>query len=609
MPLKHAGEGLPLWEALEPKHTVDLSALKVAIGASPKVAVDTETDADLRLKSPSWVTDNVFMVTVAWGPTFEQSEWIEADDPACAELLRWILFEYRGRIVFHNTKFDLHHIRKTFSIITDRLPDDSYVQAFLVNDSLPKALKPRSAYEFHDESLRDDERELKEFIRIHNLHSYKDVPRSLSSRYARQDTVLTWRLDEHFYPTIQSKYASLYENELKLTRLLIKMEYAGVRVDREYLMRRQAEMELRRKELAQAIDKIVGRTFEVGSDDKLSQYLYEELKLPVLGRTKNNNPSTDAKTLRALYKKTELPILPLLWEHSSTSSSLDDFVAPLIRFSVTDGRIHCNLNQCGARGGRFSSDDPNLQNQPKPDEEKKPGSEVARTSFICDEDAGSPRTMDFWDYDQIELRGFAHYTNDPGLIESFKRGDDPYAEMASWMFGGVRADYPKESDKRGIGKVGALALIYGAGPGKLGTIAGTDKQGGMDLLDTFFKKSPGTKFFLKESVRRAEERGYVFNAFGRTSYLDRDHAYVAANRILQGWAADLIKSAMVRIDDAGVDTTREQGLRLNVHDDVRYDGLDDEQKGTVQEILTDYKCRVPILVTHKSSTTNWAAAH
>lgn len=604
---------------------MQLTDLKQVLWNAGTVVFDTETDTPIRASGPSWVRDNVVSIGFAWGPAYEQSAFLPATTPGLAAFLTDMLGPNGpGMVVAHNAKFDLHMVRKTFGVRPGRRIGDTLVMAHLLDENEPKALKTRAMKEFGDPSLGAQEAAKDEYIKVHSrkrdghLKNYGQIPSEIMEPYCRTDCNLGWRLHEHFEPQIKrSGLHNLYATELDLLLLLVKMEEVGVLVDREFLAEQEIAMTAELKTLTARVARACGHEINLGSDAQLRQLLYEELKLPVPkwtsgGKSGDKKGSTDEESLKILIAKGEhVELLRDIKQFGTVDKQRTSYVQSGLEWSQWDGRIHADFFSCGTRTGRFSCSKPNLQNVTRPDEDN-PTSLVARRAFICDPGPtpDAPRKqMTLFDYDQIEMRGFAHYTADPNLCKAYHEKRDVYSEIASWIHGGKPEDYPKGTQKRDQAKTVGLAIIYGASGKRIGLYLGTNAQEGRRIVDKFFARSPRTRQLFDGIQLRLGERRYITNEFGRRRHLGLDEAYKGVNSLVQGWAGDLVKDAMVRIDRLGiVKTNTDTGFRMQVHDEVRLDGLTEKQEVDVEDALTAYNLLVPVTVSVKRSTTNWADA-
>jgi DNA polymerase-1 len=594
-----------------------LDELRQRLWAADVAVFDTETNTPFSADAPSWLRDDVVGVGFAWGPLLEQSVYVPATTPNIGEFVGDFIGPDGPKVVAaHNAKFDLHMVRKTFGARPGRRIHDTLVMAHLNNENLPKGLKQRSVKEFADPTLDAEERGLKTFIaknkgtkRREGITTYGQIPIEVIDPYCRADCNLAWRLFQLFKPCLgQQDLWPLYEIELDLLLLLVKMEEAGVLVDHEFLVQQHNEMTTELEQIVDRVQKACGHEINIGSDDQLRELLYEELKLPVLKQTKGGVGSTDEETLGMLMKQpeyaTHVPLLEDIALYGTVDKQLTSYIDSALEWSQWDGRVHADFFSCGARTGRFSCSKPNLQNITRPKEDD-PTSLIARRAFICD--PGVP--MSLFDYDQIEMRGFAHYTRDPRLSKVFHDGLDVYSEIAAWCFGGSPADHPKGSESRRQAKTVGLAIIYGASGKRIGLYLGKNPTFGRGIVNKFFAASPRSRSLFQGVETRLAQRQYIFNEFGRRRRMTASEAYKGVNSLVQGWAADLIKDAMVRIDRWGlVKTDCSGGFRFQVHDEVRLDNLTTAQERHVEEAMTAYECTVPIGVSVKRSTTNWAEA-
>jgi DNA polymerase-1 len=623
--------GSDLWPAFGAPVTV--ADLYERCRNAPTVAFDTETSGPIH-GDPTFVRDNITVVSFAWGPGEDECTAMPAgigcgngsDRPVehIDEFTRWLLTEYQGRVVAHNKKFDLHMTRKEWDITARMLVDDSMVQCHLLDENRPKALKKQG-----DILNMEADRFLtsvKRYVANNRLSTWYQIPFHVFGPYSAYDTHLTWRLDARNTAHPQwGEFTELYDTEMKLTQLvLLKMEEQGVLVDRDFLQGQIKPTQARMDKAQRRLDDLVGHPLEVGSDAKLSAFLYEELRLPILGRTKQGAPSTDINTLRALRATLPrnhkyYPLLGLIEEWRDAEKDLTTYIKPTLDASQYDGRAHPDFNTTAARTGRFGCSGPNVQQVKKKGEE---GNLKMRKAYLMD--PGVPAW--FLDYSQIEMRGFAHYTNEPRLIDAFVQGEDVYSEMAAWIYGGDRSQYPKGTPERDVGKTVALAVIYGAGPGKIGEQTGTDKAGGERIIRLFREGSPKSAKLLDGVRDKMRSTEHIKNGFGRWRRDCHPHCeaghhkcaaihkscpftpdYVAVNSLIQGWAADLIKKAMVRIEtEVGIPTNAGQGWRKQVHDEIRLDGLEPAMIRDVRDAMCDFPdVRVPITVDVNRSETTW----
>jgi DNA polymerase-1 len=355
--------------------------------------------------------------------------------------------------------------------------------------------------------------------------------------------------------------------ELPLVPLLVDMESAGIAVDVAQLSVLEAEFAADVARAQEDAHDIVGRAFNLGSPKQLQEVLFDELGLPKTKRIKTGY-TTDADALQGLYAITAHPVLEALLRFRD-ASRLRQTVAGLIPLADARGRVHTTFNQTVAATGRLSSTDPNLQNIPVRTEAGR----RIRDAFVVGAGYDSLMTAD---YSQIEMRIMAHLCADEGLIEAFTSGEDLHTTVASRVFGVE----PEEVDPEMRRKIKAMSygLAYGLSAFGLGQQLGIDPAEARRLMDEYFQRFGGVRDYLSGVVEQARLTGYTETLLGRRRYLPdltsdnrqrREMAErMALNAPIQGSAADIIKVAMLRADQA---LTRE-GLRsrllLQVHDEL-----------------------------------------
>ena len=361
--------------------------------------------------------------------------------------------------------------------------------------------------------------------------------------------------------------ALLAEVELPLVSLLVDLERTGIAVDIALLAELEAQFA---GEVAAAQDDahdIVGREFNLGSPKQLQEVLFDELGLPKTKRIKTGY-TTDADALNGLYATTAHPVLEALLRFRD-ASRLRQTVAGLIPLADAEHRVHTTFNQIVAATGRLSSTEPNLQNIPV----RTPAGRRIREAFVVG--AGYEALMTA-DYSQIEMRIMAHLCGDEGLIEAFATGEDLHTTVASRVFGVAPEDVDAEM-RRKI-KAMSYGLAYGLSAFGLSQQLGIDPGEARRLMDEYFERFGGVRDYLASVVEQARLTGYTETLLGRRRYLPdltsdnrqrREMAErMALNAPIQGSAADIIKVAMLRADDA----LRAAGLRsrllLQVHDEL-----------------------------------------
>jgi DNA polymerase-1 len=375
----------------------------------------------------------------------------------------------------------------------------------------------------------------------------------------------------------------LREVELPLIDVLGRMERIGIAADVDYLTELEAHFAGEVKAAAQAAYSVVGREFNLGSPKQLQQVLFEELDLPKTKRIKTGY-TTDAEALQHLYVSTAHPVLEHLLRHRDVAK-LKSTVDGLLKSVSADGRIHTTFFQTVAATGRLSSTDPNLQNVPIRTEEGR----RIRRAFVVGEGFDCLMTAD---YSQIEMRIMAHLSADQGLIEAFQSGFDFHAATAANVFGVAAAAVMPEQRRRI--KAMNYGLAYGLSAYGLSQQLGISPDEARVLMEEYFGRFGGVRDYLRAVVAQARHEGYTETMMGRRRYLPdlvsdnrqrREMAErMALNAPIQGSAADIIKVAMLRVDQALRDAELRSRMLLQVHDELVLEVVDAERE-TVERLV------------------------
>jgi DNA polymerase-1 len=380
----------------------------------------------------------------------------------------------------------------------------------------------------------------------------------------------------------------LHEVELPLVEVLARMERAGIAADTVHLAAMSATLGGEVKACEQAAFSQIGHEFNLGSPKQLQEVLFSELGLPKTKRIKTGY-TTDSEALTGLLAQTGHPVLQYLLRHRDVSK-LKSIVDSLIPMADEDGRIHTTYNQMIAATGRLSSTDPNLQNIPIRTEEGR----RIRRGFVVGQGYECLLTAD---YSQIELRIMAHLSGDAALKEAFGSGHDFHAATASRVFGVA----PEEitGDMRNRIKVMNYGLAYGLSAYGLSQGLRVSVDEARDLMEGYFKQFGGVRDYLHEVVAQARKDGYTETILGRRRYLPdltsdnrqrREMAErMALNAPIQGSAADIIKVAMLRVDEALRETRTQSRMLLQVHDELVFEVAPGEFEH-LRELVTSRMC-------------------
>ncbi len=449
------------------------------------------------------------------------------------------------------------------------------------------------------------------------LYSYLLEP--LASSHALADVVLrrqgrkispsvaeaaqrTRELADALRPEIaREELQKLYDEiELPLAAVLAKVEAAGVRMDTAILSKMSGEFDRELTTLTQEIYRLAGGAFDIDSPRQLGDVLFEKLKLPGGKRLrKSGQYSTDAAVLEALAEKHELPRRIL--DYRTRAKLKSTYIDALPKFvNPQTGRVHTSFNQAGARTGRLSSSNPNLQNIPIDDEF---GVRI-RSAFVAD----SGCELISADYSQIELRVLAHLSGDPLLIEAFSRDEDIHSRTAQEIFG-VPPGLQTHEHRR-MAKAINYGVIYGLSAFGLAARTGSSRTEAQAYIDTYFARYGKVKDYLEGIVEQARSTGRVRTAFGRLRPIPeiksadiqaRNRAErEAMNTPLQGTAADLMKLAMVKTQARLKRENLRTRMILTVHDELVFESPEAELDGAQELVRAEmegvYPMRVPLKV-------------
>jgi DNA polymerase-1 len=378
----------------------------------------------------------------------------------------------------------------------------------------------------------------------------------------------------------KDQYELLYSIEQPLTIVLAKMEIEGFPVNKEILLEDKKEYEQKISELEKQIYSLAGEEFNISSPKQLSSILYDKLKL-----VSNKKGSTSIDFLKDL--KDVHPIIPLILDYRKYSKLVSQYVDGIVSFVHDDGKIHCTFNQATTTTGRLSSSEPNLQNISVRDEEAK----KIRQAFYYPENNLYILSLD---YSQIELRILAHLSNSKTLIDIFNSNHDIHSETAKKVF--HIADREPTPLERRKAKAVNFGIIYGISDWGLADQINAPVQEAKEIITSFYQEFPEVGEYLDNLVSFAKTHGYATTMFNRRRYLDQlnDPSYqvrefakrAAMNAPIQGSAADLIKIAMIKIDEELLKNNYKSCLISQIHDEVILKVYDDE-KDKVQKLVTD----------------------
>ncbi len=406
--------------------------------------------------------------------------------------------------------------------------------------------------------------------------------------------------------------ALLSDMELPVQVVLAGLESRGIAVDHDKLEELQSEFGDQIRDAAQAAYAVIGKEINLGSPKQLQVVLFDELEMPKTKKTKTGY-TTDADALQTLFDKTAHPFLEHLLAHRDVTR-LKVTVDGLLKSTAADGRIHTTFNQTIAATGRLSSTDPNLQNIPVRTEAGR----RIRDAFCVGD--GYPELMTA-DYSQIEMRIMAHLSQDSGLIEAFRTGEDLHSFVGSRAFG-VPIDEVTAELRRRV-KAMSYGLAYGLSAYGLAAQLKISTEEAKEQMDSYFARFGGVRDYLEGVVEQARKDGFTSTVLGRRRYLPeldssnrqlREAAERAAlNAPIQGSAADIIKVAMINVDKAITAAGLESRMLLQVHDELLFEVAPGEreilEKLVREKMGSAYPLDVPLEVSVGYGRSWDAAAH
>ena len=443
---------------------------------------------------------------------------------------------------------------------------------------------------------------------------FAQVALEQATPYAAEDADFTLRLQQLLQPrlaaeaALQSVYADI---EMPVRQVIWRMERNGILVDAGTLARQSHELGQKILELEQRAFELAGQPFNLASPKQLGEILFGQLGLPVKKKTAGGAPSTDEEVLSELAL--DYPLPKLLLEHRSLAKLKNTYTDKLPRMvNPQTGRVHTNFSQASVVTGRLASSDPNLQNIPVRTEEGR----RIRTAFI----APPGSRIVSADYSQVELRIMAHLSGDPRLLQAFAQGEDVHRATAAEIFGITPLEVGPE--QRRVAKSINFGLIYGMSAFGLARQLGLERSAAQTYIDRYFARYPGVARYMEEARASVREKGYVETVCGRRLWLPeirssqamrRQGAERAAiNAPMQGTAADLIKRAMIAVQDWLERERLNTRLVLQVHDELVLE-VPDNELASVREQLPRLMTQVMLLkvplVVELGVGADWEAAH
>jgi DNA polymerase-1 len=529
-------------------------------------------------------------------------------DEVLAALQPWLEDASRAKLG-QNIKYD-SHVFANHGIAVRGYAHDTLLESYVLEAHKPHSLESLASRHLNRKGLAYEDVAGKGAQQI----PFAQVSVERATEYSGEDSDMTLHVHEVLWPQLlaEPRLREVYERiELPASRTLLRMERHGVLIDTELLARQSRELAERMVALEREAHALAGQPFNLGSPKQIGEILFGKLGLPVKKKTASGAPSTDEEVLDELAA--DYPLPAKLLEHRGLAKLKGTYTDKLpLMVNPATGRVHTNYAQAVAVTGRLASNDPNLQNIPI---RTKEGRRV-REAFV----APPGHVILSADYSQIELRIMAHISEDPGLLKAFAEGLDVHRATASEVFG-VPVD-EVSSEQRRYAKVINFGLIYGMGAFGLASNLGIEQKAAKDYIERYFARFAGVKRYMDETRASAKANGYVETYFGRRIYLPEINGgngprrtgaeRQAINAPMQGTAADLIKLAMVAVQDALDAEGRATRMIMQVHDELVFEVPEAElawAREAVPRLMAGVaQLKVP-LIAEVGVGRNWDEAH
>ena len=591
----------------------DLDDWVKKIKNSKAFAVDTETD------SVDTVTANLLGISISvnenegcyipLGHTYEDCPKQLSMDYVI-KTLGSVIEENQNKAVGQNLKFDIPILSRHGINITNFLADTMLMSYVLNSTATRHGMDRLAEYYLNYTTTKYTDVTGTASKQI----SFAEVKLDVATNYAAEDADITLRLFNVFSPLLKDKPVQkklLEDLEYPLVHVLARVEQNGAKIDKKKLANHSQELSEKIDELSKQAFRIAGEEFNLDSPKQLLEILYEKQGLPVLKKTPKGQPSTNEDTLQRLSEEYELPRIILQYRtlaklKSTYTDSLINIENPKTK------RIHTSYQQAVTSTGRLSSTEPNLQNIPIKTAEGR----RIREAFVPEKG----NVLISADYSQIELRIMAHLSKDKNLTYAFNNDVDVHSSTAAEVFG-VSIDNVSQ-DQRRSAKAINFGLMYGMSAFGLTRQLGIPRGEAQEYLDTYFARYTGVRDYMNNIKAQAKEDKFVETIMGRRLYLNEINAAnglrrqaaerAAINAPLQGSAADIIKKAMLDIDELILKELSEVQMIMQVHDELVFecpkskaDAVMEKMKDTMEKTV---ELNIP-LIAEAAIGSNWNEAH
>ncbi|MFC1681679.1 DNA polymerase I [Pseudomonadota bacterium] len=510
----------------------------------------------------------------------------------------------------HNLKYD-HGVLMNYGIELGGIRFDTMLESYVLESNVRK-------HDLDSLAMSHLGRKTTSFEQIagkgKSQLTFNEIDIDVAAPYAAEDAEVALALHHKLWTTLEreERQAQLFSLiEMPLVPVLSRIERNGVKVDAERLAAQSVELTQRIAELQEKANELAGASFNIASPKQIQEILYDRLALPVRRKTPKGQPSTAENVLQELAADYELPAVIL--EHrglSKLKSTYTDKLPEMIHPAT--GRVHTSYHQAVAATGRLSSSDPNLQNIPIRTLEGR----RIREAFVPE----PGYTLLAADYSQIELRIMAHLSQDEGLLNAFERDGDVHKATAAEVFG--IAPGQVTADQRRHAKAINFGLIYGMSAFGLAQQLKIDRSDAQAYINVYFNRYPGVKRFMDETQEQARERGYVETVYGRRLYVpeisSRNHTRrqyaerTAINAPMQGTAADIIKMAMLAVDDWIREQAPDIRMIMQVHDELVFEiphPLVADATARIHDLMSGVADLSVVLTVESGTGSNWAETH
>ena len=540
----------------------------------------------------------------------DQTKYKQLPEKLVLEKLKPILENSQIKKLGHNLKYD-RNVLCNYKISLEGIDHDSMLLSYVYDSTaIRHGLDSVSEKYLSHKTIHYEDVAGKGAKQI----PFSKVDIEIAAEYSCEDSLVSYELYNYLWDKVSKdeNIIKVYrEIEIPLVPILSKIERNGVLIDSKKLKNLSDELDLELKAIQKNCFKITNKEFNLNSPKQLQEILYTDLKMPVSKKTPTGKPSTDEDTLQFLSENYDLP--KLILEYRSLNKLKTGYTDKLpLQISKKTGRVHTSYQQAITSTGRLSSTEPNLQNIPiKSIQGKK-----IRNAFIADKG----KKIFAADYSQIELRIMAHLSGDKNLLKAFKNKIDIHSFTASEIF---NIDINKvSSDDRRSAKAINFGLIYGMSSFGLSKQLGISIPEAKDYMDIYFNRYPKIKSYMNEMKAFAKTNGFVETLYGRKLYLPeinskqgqrRSYAErTAINAPVQGTAADIIKIAMIEIDNWLTKKKSKTKMIMQVHDELVFEIFENDIGEEVVQIVNLMKnCAkldLPLEVNYGIEE-NWGNAH